>query len=254
MTIRLSTGLRNAMAQSLGVSGVFNKSSIDIYSGAQPASADSGATGTLLGTVTLGSLALTNETQATATVTITGGSTSVATLTVGGLNIIPDGPVAYNTSIAQTASDLADAINRNGMFTASVAGAVVTIKPRPGAGAAYNSAVVAATGSVTATFSPFAGGVADANGLQLAKPSSGVIAKPSTAVWSFAGVAIGTAGWFRMKGSVLDAGALVSGEPYYARLDGSIGTSGADMNLSNLAITVGSPNTIDTFSFTIPSQ
>ena len=52
MTIKLSTGLRNNLAGSLGFGASFNKGVILIYSGPQPLSADAAATGTLLGTVT----------------------------------------------------------------------------------------------------------------------------------------------------------------------------------------------------------
>ena len=74
MTIRLSTGLRNALAQGLGFAGAFNRCSINIYSGTQPVSADAAVTGTLLGTVTASSGALTQETRASGTVTLTGGA------------------------------------------------------------------------------------------------------------------------------------------------------------------------------------
>ena len=40
MTIRFSTGTRNGIAQGLGFGGLFNRGSIKIYSGAQPASGD----------------------------------------------------------------------------------------------------------------------------------------------------------------------------------------------------------------------
>lgn len=254
MTLRLSTGARNAIAQAGGIAGIFNRGSINIYSGAQPASGDSAVTGSLLGTVTAASAALTQETQATGTITITGGTTSILTATVGTFNIIPDGPVPYNTSINQTASDLCDAINRNGIYGASVSGAVVTIKPRPGAGASHNALAVTSTGSVTATYANMSGGVATANALYLASPVSGVLAKPAGVVWGFNGLAVGTAGWFRFIASVADTGALLTAAPWLARMDGSIATSGGDMNLSNLAITIGSPNTVDTFAFTIPAQ
>ena len=80
MTVRLSTGSRNGLAQGLGFGGMFNGGRIEIYSGSQPATADAAATGTLLGTVTSGSGALTKETRATATLTVTGGA---GTLTFG---------------------------------------------------------------------------------------------------------------------------------------------------------------------------
>lgn len=253
MTIRLSTGVRNGIAQGLGFAGLFNKGSINIYSGSQPATADAAATGTLLGVATIGSGALTQETQATGSVTITGGATSVLTLTVGSFNIIPDGAVPYNTSINQTASDLCDAVNRNAIFSASVAGAVVTLKPRPGAGTAFNGAAVSSTGSVTATYVAMASGVAPVNGLYLASPASGIITKPAGVVWSFNGIAAGTAGWFRFIGSVADGGALLSAAPWLARLDGSIATSGGDMGIANIVIAVSAPNTIDTFQITVPA-
>lgn len=252
MTVRFSTGVRNGFAGPGGFGALFNKGSLNIYSGAQPASADAAVTGTLLGTVTISSGALTQETQATGTITITGGSTSVLTVTVGTFNIIPDGAVPYNVSTTQTASDLCDAINRNGIYTATVSGAVVTIKPRPGAGASHNGYIVSSTGSVTATYANMSGGVAAVNGLTFGVPSAGVISK--SGVWSFNGVAAGTAGWFRLIGSASDAGALLTAAPWLPRVDGSIAVSGADLNLSNITIAIGAPNTIDTFSLTIPAQ
>jgi hypothetical protein len=253
MTVRLSSGVRNALAQGLGFAGAFNRGCIQIYSGTQPATADSAVTGTLLGTVTLSSGAYVAETQASGTITITGGSTSILTVTVGTFNIIPDGAVPYNTSTTQTASDLADAINRNAIYTATVSGAVVTIRPRPGVGDAHNGLVVTSTGSVTATYANISGGTDPVSGLTMALSATGVVSKPTAAIWSFNGVANGTAGWFRLIGSVTDAGASISAAPFLARVDGSIATSGADMNLSNISITTGAPNTIDTFSLTIPA-
>lgn len=256
MTLRLSTGLRNALIQGLGFAGAFNRGSIQIYSGSQPASADAAITGTLLGTVTVGSGALTQETPATGTVTLaTGASGSVNTVTVGTFNIIPDGAVPFNTSLSQTASDLCDAINRNGIYLATVSGAVVTIKPRPGAGAAHNTYVVTATlTTITASYANMSGGVAPVNGLFLGNPVSGVIEKPSTSTWSFAGVAAGTAGWFRFIGSASDGGALVSAAPWPVRLDGSVAVSGGDASLSNITVAVGAPNTIDLFRWTQPAN
>lgn len=259
MTFRLSTGARNGQLAGLGLQGMFNRGYIEIYSGSQPTTADSLKTGTLLGVVTSGSLALTKETRATGTITLaTGAAGSVNTVTVGGLNIIPDGAVAFNTSLTITATDLATAINRNGLFEATSSGAVVTIKPRPGAGDAFNAAVVTSTlTTITATYADISGGVDSANGLILASPDAGSIAKPLPAVqvWSFAGVAAGTAGWFRFYGSdTADSGALLSAAPWYPRLDGSIATSGGDMALSNILVAVGAPNTVDRFIVTAPAS
>lgn len=256
MAIRLSTGLRNALCGGLGYAGVFKHGSIRIYSGARPTTADSAATGTLLGIVTLASGALTYETQAAQTITIAGSAGSVNTVAVGGLNIIPSGPVAFRTDEATTASDLCKAINSDGLFTATVSGAVVTVKPRPGAGAAYNGVSFATTvTTLTATVgaATMSGGASAVNGLVFDEPAAGSVGKPATAVWSFVGLASGTAAWFRLVGSVEDPGTAVTGAPYYPRMDGSIASSGSDLNLSNLTIAVGTPATIDSVSFTQPA-
>ena len=256
MTIRLSTGVRNAQAQGAGLARIFNRGSIELYSGAQPVSADAAVTGTLLGVVTVASGALTKETLATGTITLTGGASgSVNTVTVGGLNIIPDGAVPFNTSLNQTASDLADAINRNAMFRASVVGVIVTITPWGGAGTSFNAAAISATlTTVTASYVNMASGVAPVNGLIMGQPVAGVINKPASQIWSFNGVAAGTVGWFRWIASAADAGVLATAAPWPFRMDGSVATSGADLNIPNIAISVGAPSTIDKFEFTMPAQ
>lgn len=53
MTIRASTGLKNAMLGNVGLKGATADGVIRIYSGSQPASADSAIIGTLLMEVTL---------------------------------------------------------------------------------------------------------------------------------------------------------------------------------------------------------
>jgi hypothetical protein len=259
MTLRLSTGLVNQLAQNRGFASIFNRGSIQIYSGSQPASADAAVTGTLLGTVTASSGALTKETRATGTIVITAAAGgSIDAVTVGTFNIIPDGAVsAVAGDVNATASALCDAINRNGIFDASVSSATVTIKPKPGVGTSWNGlALTASLTTVTATYGggTVSGGIAPVNGLIFGQPAAGVIGKLSTQVWSFAGIAAGTAGWARLVASEADAGGVVSGAPYYPRLDMSVAVSGADLNLSNIAIAVGAPNTVDTFSWTQPQS
>lgn len=151
MTIRFSTGLRNNLAGPTGFAGSFANGVIEIYTGAQPASADAAASGTLLGTMTLAS-----------------------------------GPFV--------------------------------------------------PGSPT-------------NGLTFAAPAGGAVSK--TGVWSFVGIAAGRAGWFRLKANAADAGLLSTTA---VRMDGSCAVSGADLNLSNIDVAVGAPNTCDAFVYTQPAQ
>lgn len=254
MTVRLSTGLRNALASGMGLASALNRGSIQIYSGSQPASADNAVTGTLLGVVTSNSAAITQESQASQTITVSGASGSVNTVTVGTFNIIPSDPVAFRVDAATTASDLADAINRNAIYTATVAGAVVTLKPRPGVGAAHNGYVVATTvTTLTATSGGnMSGGVNSANALIFGGAASGAVGKSSNQIWSFNGLVDGTAGWFRFVASSADGGGSAVA-PWPIRLDGSIASSGADMGLSNISVKSGGPNTVDTFLWTQPA-
>jgi hypothetical protein len=151
MTTKLSTGLRTLMAGTTGLAAALANGVIEVYSGAQPATADAAVTGTLLGTISLNS----------------------------------------------------------GAFVAGVA----------------------------------------TNGLTWAAAAAGVASK--TGVWSMVGGAVGTAGWARFKGNAADAGALSTTA---IRMDMAVGVVGADLNLSNIAITVGLPVTIDTYTFTVPAQ
>ncbi len=153
MTVRLSTGLRNMMAGSVGFTGAFDNGVIYIYSGSQPLSADNAVSGTLLGIVSVDAL-----------------------------------PFSF--------------------------------------------------GSPT-------------NALGWDAPVSGVVAKAAAEDWRFEGITNGTAGWFRLMGNTSDS---LGSSTTLARMDGSIGTANADMNLSNITITTAAPNTIDVFQFTIPAQ
>lgn len=151
MTVRLSTGARTALAGALGFAGIFAGGIIEVRSGTQPVTADSAATGTLLGTITLNSGAF-----------------------------VPGAP---------------------------------------------------------------------GNGLTFGTPAAGVVAK--TGVWSFNGIAAGTAGWFRFKSNAADNDLSSTA---LSRLDGSVATSGADLNLSNIAIAIGAPNTVDSFTWVQEAQ
>lgn len=155
MTIRLSTFVRNEMLGTNGFSSIFENGVIEIRSGSQPSTADSAATGTLLGIVT-----------------------------VNGGVFTPDSPT---------------------------------------------------------------------NGLTFSTPSGGVINKAENENWQWTGLVRGIAGWFRLKGNAPDDGSADS-EFEYARMDGSIGSSGADMLMANLTVEVGAPDAITQFRYTLPAS
>lgn len=257
MTLRISAGLRNFANQTGSMREALQNGQIQIYSGSQPATAETAPTGTLLATITAASGARTAEVLSTGTVTLTGGASgSVDTLTVNSVSII-SAAVAFNTSLTQTAADLATEINNtvtSPEYTATSAGAVVTISARRGTGAGPNTYVVASTvTTITKTDANMAGGVTAVNGLKFGTSTAGVLSKLSTQTWSGVAGATGTAGWFRFVGSVADAGALDTTESTF-RMDGAISTSGAQLNMSSTSITSGATQTIATFPLTLPTS
>ena len=93
---------------------------------------------------------------------------------------------------------------------------------------------------------------AEANGLEFGDYSAGTLSKCADQTWSGVGIGGGgTAGWFRLCANPTDAGALSTVLP---RIDGSIGTSGANLNMSSTTIVDDATYTIDTFTFTLPLQ
>lgn len=87
------------------------------------------------------------------------------------------------------------------------------------------------------------------NGLEFGDAASGAISKATGETWQDLGLAAGTAGYFRFVANATDAGGASTSLP---RIDGSIGTSGADLNMSSTSITVGATYTIDSFTMTLP--
>lgn len=91
---------------------------------------------------------------------------------------------------------------------------------------------------------------AGVTGLTFNAPANGAVAKKTSENWKAIGVAAGTAGWFRARTAADDnqAGAT------YPRIDGTVAKTGADLNMSNISVTVGSPHTIDTFTISIAAN
>ena len=150
MTIRLSTGMRNALllgGSTGGVSGALGSGFLYLYDGTQPASADTGASGTLLGKVT----------------------------------VDDDGTT----------------------------------------------------------------------GLTFDAPSAGVLAKAAAENWKFHGLASGNVGWFRFSEA---SDTPTSTSTTAKRIDGLVGTAGADANITNTAVVSAAVSTVDDWSFTMPAS
>ena len=262
MAIRLSTGLRNFMLEGGSLKQALANGFIELYSGTQPTDADSAVTGTLLAKYTVSSGAHTNEVQATGSLTISGTTSgSVDTVTVNSIDIL-GGAVTHTGNVNTMATAVAAAINNNPknlLYVASSTGAsgVVTLTAKPGLGTLVNGHAVSATATTTTvgTFVNIGSGVAGVNpvnGLRFGDSAAGTLVKDSAQAWTGVGLANGTAGWFRFKGPISDAGSSDAAE-LYIRLDGNVATSGANLNVTSTTIATGATQTISTFSLTEPA-
>ena len=133
-------------------------------------------------------------------------------------------------------------------FAATFANGIIEVRTGTQPATADAAATGTLLGTITLNSGAFTPGTST-NGLTFATAAGGAVSK--SGVWSFNGVAAGTAGYFRLKGNALDNDALSTTLP---RLDGSIATSGADLNLSNISISPGAPSTVDSFTWTQPAQ
>jgi len=87
------------------------------------------------------------------------------------------------------------------------------------------------------------------NGLSFAAAAvAGQLLKNAAETWQWLGEAAGVAGWFRLMANPVDN---LGASTTLPRMDGTIGTFGADLNLSNVNIAVSQVGTIDTFTATI---
>jgi len=260
MAIRQSTGLMDFLVQHGSYKKAFEGGKLKIYTGTQPASADSPMTGTLLCTVTLASGARTEEVCSCGTVELTGGASgNVSAITVNDVEVL-GATITYTTSLTVTAALIAAQINAYQSvpkYRATSSGAVITIKAMPGTGTGPNSYVVATTAStITKTDTAFGAGgaavagVAGVNGLTFGTVSAGILSK-SSATWSGVNAATGTAGCFRLESTEADANGTSTTA---IRLDGSVGTSGSDLNLSSTSLTSGATHTQTQFDIKVPAS
>jgi hypothetical protein len=256
MALRLSGKLRDDLMKGSGLAQAMSNCVLKVYTGAQPATAESAPTGALLCTYSNASGAVTREVLASGSVALTGGASgSVNTLTVGGIEIMGSA-TNFNTSLTQTAADIATKINnnpQNRLWDAANNGtATVTITARPGLGALGNLTVASTVTTITKTDTNTTGGVTAVNGLNWGSVAGGILSSLATQVWSGVAGAGGTAGWFRIEAAVADAGGVDTTESV-RRIDGAIGTSGAELNMGNTTITSGTTQTITSFALSLPT-
>lgn len=260
MAVRLSTALQNFLASTGDVRRALAGGKIEIYSGSQPANPNLAPTGTLLVTFTSSSGAWTAETPAQGSFTLSGSTGGQVTqIAVAGINLLR-AVVPYNSSLNQTATDVITAINNYanplGIVAASGGGAkVLLIAPRDSGTRANSLAVTSTVVTMTGTnvnVGTEVAGVDSVNGLHLGVSATGIISILTGETWSGVVATGGTAGWFRYKGSVADAGALDTST--FIRLDGSVATSGAELNISSTTLVASATQTATSFQITEPAQ
>ena len=93
-----------------------------------------------------------------------------------------------------------------------------------------------------------ASAVMPGGGISYATPAGGSITKAAE-VWSGVAGASGTAAWFRLYDSNETTGASTTA----VRLDGTVGTSNADLLVTSTSISSGATTTIDSAEFTLPA-
>lgn len=117
------------------------------------------------------------------------------------------------------------------------------------------TADLAATGTLLVTVTLSSGAFtpgSPANGLEFGTASAAAIAKAVGAIWSGVIAVTGVAGWYRLYANATDAGAEDSGY-IYPRIDGAVGVSGAEINLSSTSLTALATLTLDTYQLGIPA-
>lgn len=125
------------------------------------------------------------------------------------------------------------------------------------AGTQPASAEDAAAGALLAAVSIDAAG---ATGLTLvAGDATGQAKKTAAEAWKALGLAAGTARWYRFQRldtnlATTQAAALAAAGGVVERVDGSVGTSGADLIAASVAVALNAPITVDTYVLTLPAS
>lgn len=248
MALRLSTCLRNKMLDGVAARHVAT------YTATTIAAVDGG--GGLVDTFT-------DSANGFLTAGFAVGDSILCTGFTGGMQYIV-GPfkasiVVAGTITVPTASLTADAAGESVTLVALVGGSFRDIFKKGVlkiySGSQPATADAAITGTELLVISDaggaFTSGVVT-NGLEFGTAASGAISK-SSAVWSDVGIATGTAGYFRFYANATDAGGADT-TFIYPRFDGAVGTSGAELNMSSISVTLGATTTVDTFTITFPAS
>jgi hypothetical protein len=252
MALKLSTGLRNFLTGEGTLRKAFEDGILNIYSGTPPTEADDAPTGNLLVKITKSSGAVAANARSTpklCTVTISGtpDAGDIVKLDLDGTNYYYT-VLAEDTTVALVALKVARMLNDSPHVDAIATGTtgVIYVQSRiPGVD--FTLTEETSTGITVEVSADIIANVA-LNTLKLGAPVAGVISKNAD-TWSGVALATGTAGYFRLVTS-MDLGTDNTTD---VRIQGTISTSGANMNMSNINLVIGATQTIDTFTLTEPA-
>ena len=253
MALKLSTGLRNFLTGEGTLRKAFEDAVLNFYSGTAPTDADDAPTGVLLCKITKASGSVAANARSTPkllTVTISGtpDAGDIVKLDLDGVNYYYT-LLAEDTTVALVALKVARMLNDSPHVAAIATGTtgVVYVQSRiPGVD--FTLTEETSTGITVAVSADIVANAA-VNTLKFGAPTAGVIVKAAD-VWSGVNLATGTAGYFRMVTS-LDLG---TDNETDVRLQGTVSTSGADMNLTSINLVISATLTIDNFQLTEPAS
>lgn len=237
MTARFSTGLVSRLADTAPMNELFAGGFLDIYTGAQPATADAAATGTLLATVFSDGAAAGLHLERTA---IAGVISKLGSENWSTTACAASGTAGYFRFRALKDPGV---ITAGGTITAATRAAnqAVIVFAQAGHAQVVGNKIV--TTSFTSSAYNVVGTVVAVN----AGVSFSVI---SDSVAGGGGDAAAVIGTYTYSVPTTDAGTTSSATA--VRIDGAIGTSGAEMNLGSLTFTAGAPFVMAGAAFTIP--
>lgn len=261
-----STGLVNLMTGGLSVRAILDNCVLRVLSGAAPASADAAETGTLLCVVTIGSGAVAVTDVPTCDnwyFSITPGATAgqhiKVAISIDGVNVTYDHTVTGNATLEGSETKIAQVVAQALRRSPAPIDAIGVSGPSASTG------WVAVCPSVRGLKMTMVNGAGDKaiypvqvlvgarpNTLQFGPPLAGLISKVATDTWTGVNLATGVAGYFRL--CLPDDSFALDSVYQYARVQGSIGTSGADMNLDSVQFVLGATTTISGFSIQEPTQ
>jgi hypothetical protein len=257
MALKYSTGLRNFLVGEGSLRKAIEDGVLNLYSGAAPASADEAPTGVLLAKITKasGSLAAGARSTPKRYKVVIGshaeGQAFPFALTMDGI-----GPVTNTYTNTPDAGDenavakaIARMLNDIPQLRAIAEGASGNLYVQSAIDGLDFTLADAGGGTGTITSITQVEAASSVNSLRFGNPASGTLAKNAD-VWSGVGLANGVAGYFRLVTS--QDGGLVSTTDI--RIQGTISTSGADLNMSSLNIALGATQTIDQFQLTFPAS